>query len=48
MPVTSPSGTVAAGFKRKLREIDFKRDKAGVPTNVVSMSTIPTALPALR
>jgi len=37
----SPSGIRAAGHKQKYREIDFKRDKAGVPGVVAAIEYDP-------
>ena len=36
------------GHKRKLRIIDFKRDKTGIPATVPTSNTILTVLRALR
>src|SRR5271154_1069525 len=35
---------IGGGHKRKLRIIDFKRDKTGIPATVTTMNTIPTGL----
>ena len=33
---------IGGGHKRKLRIIDFKRDKTGIPATVISIESIPT------
>ena len=39
---------IGGGHKRKLRLIDFKRDKTGIPATVDPSNTIPTARRALH
>ena len=39
---------IGGGHKRKLRIIDFKRDKTGIPATVTTMSTTRTVRRALR